>query len=323
MGGAKMPHEVETMMWAGREAPWHGLGVQVLDAPDSEAALVHAGLDWSVVQRPVYTVPEDQGDLVEVPGWLANVRATDGAVLGIVTSNYRVIQNREAFNFMDALIGEGTREVRYQTAGSLRGGRIVWLLARLEEHREFLGLEVDPYLLFANAHDGSMAVRVMQTPIQVVCKNTLNLALRKASRSYKIHHTGDIHAKLDEARRVVGLTRTYLDELMAEAEKLAAIRLSDVQQEIAIDRLLPVPPEASDRVKETIDAQRLDLRQAWAADYLANFRDTGWGFVNAVTDFVAHRAPKRWTETWKENRMWEVVNGHPLVDRAREIVYAI
>lgn len=117
-----MAANVETMFYT-REKPWHGLGIRVAEAPSSEEALRLAGLDWQVKQEPVYT---DTGEAI--PGYKANIRDRDRRVLGVVTDRYKIIQNKEAFAFTDALLGKG---VRYETAGSLQGGRRVWLLARL------------------------------------------------------------------------------------------------------------------------------------------------------------------------------------------------
>ena len=179
-----MSAEVETMMFVGRERPWHGLGTMVEEAPDSREALIAAGLDWDVVQRPVFTQ-----DGVKVPGYFANVRQQDGSILGVVTSRYKVVQNRDAFAFTDALLGDG---VRYETAGSLMGGRKTWILAKLPTRYIIQGEQILPYLVFSNTHDGSGAIKIAMTPIRVVCNNTLNLALDTANRSWSIHHTGDI-----------------------------------------------------------------------------------------------------------------------------------
>ena len=140
-----MSAEVETMMFAGRERPWHGLGTMVEDAPDSREALIAAGLDWSVVQKPVFTQ-----DGVPVQGYLANVRQEDGQILGVVTNRYKVVQNRDAFAFTDELLGEG---VRYETAGSLMGGRKTWILAKLPARYIIQGEQIMPYLVFSNTHD--------------------------------------------------------------------------------------------------------------------------------------------------------------------------
>ena len=165
-----MSANVETMFYV-RNVPWHGLGTRVMEAPASSEALKLAGLDWKVLQEPVYT---ENGELIR--GYKANVRDTDRKVLGVVTDRYKVVQNQDAFAFTDALLGQG---VRYETAGSLMGGKKVWLLAHMPREYIISGERISPYLVFSNTHDGSGAVKVAVTPIRVVCSNTLNLALRQ------------------------------------------------------------------------------------------------------------------------------------------------
>ena len=161
-----MAANVETM-FSTIEKPWHGLGTIVAEAPTSQNALQLAGLDWKVIQSPVYST------YGVIEGFKANIRDKDGAILGVVSDRYKVIQNKEAFAFTDALLGAG---VRFETAGSLQGGKKIWLLARLPREYIIAGERISPYLVFSNTHDGSGAVRVAITPIRVVCNNTLNLA---------------------------------------------------------------------------------------------------------------------------------------------------
>ena len=108
-----MAAELESIFYT-RETPWHGLGTKVEESPCSEEALITAGLDWNVVQEPIYTETEEL-----ISGYKANIRDTDRQVLGVVTNRYKVVQNRDAFSFTDGLLGEG---VRYETAGSLQAG---------------------------------------------------------------------------------------------------------------------------------------------------------------------------------------------------------
>ena len=174
-----MSANVETM-FSVRETPWHGLGRIVMDAPASREALELAGLDWQVESRNIYS-----GTGAMIPGYRANVRSTDDAVLGVVSDRYRIVQNEEAFQFTDDLLGEG---VTYETAGSLQGGKKVWMLAKLPEKYIIAGDEVTPYLVFFNSHDGSSGVKVAMTPVRVVCQNTLNLALNNAKRIWTARH---------------------------------------------------------------------------------------------------------------------------------------
>ena len=141
---------VESMVYT-REKPWHGLGTMVEEAPTSADALRLAGLDWTVEQKNIQLCGGSK-----VPGYKANVRNTDGQVLGIVSDRYKIIQNSEAFSFTDNIIGG---DVRYETAGSLNGGKKIWLLAKLPT-TEIVGDKTEPYLCFSNTHDGSGAVRM-------------------------------------------------------------------------------------------------------------------------------------------------------------------
>ena len=120
-----MAANVESMFYTGRTAPWHGLGISVLEAPASRDALELAGLDWRVVQRELITE-----DGIQVAGFKANVRDQDNRVLGVVTDRYKVVHNDEAFAFTDELLGEG---ITYETAGSLQEGRRTWILAKLPQ----------------------------------------------------------------------------------------------------------------------------------------------------------------------------------------------
>lgn len=149
-----MAANVETMFYT-REKPWHGLGTKVEEAPTSTDALRLAGLDWQVIQEPIYT---DTGE--RISGYKANVRDSDRKVLGVVTDRYKIIQNQEAFAFTDSLLGEG---VRYETAGALQEGRKVWLLARLPREYIISGERISPYLVFSNTHDGSGAKGSLNT----------------------------------------------------------------------------------------------------------------------------------------------------------------
>jgi len=160
-----MPANIETMFYT-RVVPWHGLGVCVEETLSSEEALEKSGLDWKVIQRPIMTSTYDH-----IKGYKANIRESDNRVLGVVTDRYKVVQNREAFAFTDALLGEG---VTYETAGSINEGRKVWLLAKLPDNYTMEGEQIEPYLVFSNTHDGSGAIKVAMTPIRVVCQNTLN-----------------------------------------------------------------------------------------------------------------------------------------------------
>lgn len=271
-------------------------------------------LDWRVEQTPIYT-PHGQ-----VEGYRANVRNTDGQVLGVVTDRYKVIQNTEAFAFTDELLGSG---VRYETAGSLQGGRKVWLLARLPREFIIAGERISPYLVFSNTHDGSGAVRVAVTPIRVCCNNTLNLALSTATRSFSMVHTGDVKGKVAEARQTLFMADTYMENLGREFERLRKQKMTEQQVQEYIALLLPIEEGASDITAKNVTKLRNDMAARYFdAPDLKGLGNNAYRFINAVSDFATHAEPIRKTRNYQENLFMRTCEGNPVIDRAYQLVAA-
>ena len=287
-----MSANVESMFYAGREKPWHGLGTQVDEAPTSADALRLAGLDWKVERKPIQVCGGRKVD-----NFFANVRSSDGAVLGVVSDRYQVVQNAEAFAFTDALI-EG--EVRYETAGSLMGGRKIWLLAKLPD-REIVGDKTEPYLCFSNTHDGSGAIRVCMTPIRVVCNNTLNIALNGAKRAWSVRHTGDIQAKLHEARMCLDMANKYMDKLAVYADQMANKSIT----------------------KRNAEKAREEYMICYFRPDIAQFLGTAWGALNAMSDMVGHSAPRRMTSNYQENNWGRIMDGHAMMDKMASLLAGV
>lgn len=307
-----MAANVETM-FSVRERPWHGLGTVVESAPSSKEALELAGLDWQVHQKDISVLWGRT-----IPGYKANVRDTDGAVLGVVTDKYRVVQNEDAFAFTDELLGEG---VKYETAGSLNGGRKVWILARLPREYVISGERISPYLVFSNTHDGSGAIRVAITPIRVVCNNTLNLALARAERSFSMIHTGNINEKFEEAKKTLFMADTYMEELGKEFERLRSIKVSDAQVEEYVNMLIPLDEDATaTQIKNARTLRNDILTRYFDAPDLKVLGKNAYRFVNAASDFATHANPLRRTANFKENLFAKTVDGNPFIDRAYQLV---
>jgi phage/plasmid-like protein (TIGR03299 family) len=313
-GDDLMAHEVETM-FSVRHVPWHGLGVVLEEAPDSEKALVQAGLLWGVEKRQLFL---NNGQ--RVPDHFATVRMTDDRILGVVGRDYKVIQNREAFMWTDALLGEGAV---YETAGSLREGRRVWLCAKLPEPIDLVGDQVDMYLLFTNSHDGSSSIRVAITPIRVVCQNTLTYGLKAAKRTWSIRHTSGAKERLNQAAMALKMTYRFGDAMRIDAEKLVAKRAT---LEEYLDRLIPLP-RVDEKTTERMVAntkfvrdQLFEMAELWD---LVPFKDTAWGALQTVTNFVSHGEPVRRTANFEENRFEALIDGHELLQRAHNLAVTI
>ena len=307
-----MTMNVENMFYV-RETPWHGLGKRVNEALNSKAALTEAGLDWNVIQEPIYT---ETKELIE--GYKANVRDTDRQVLGVVKDRYKIVQNQEAFAFTDELLGEG---VRYETAGSLQGGRKVWLLAHLPHEYIISGERISPYLVFFNSHDGSGAIKAAITPIRVVCQNTLNLALSTAKRSWSMIHTGDIKGKMQEAKDTLFMAEKYMDSLGKEFETLRRKKLTDQQVLEYIEILLPLEEDSTPQQIRNMKRLREDMKMRYFdAPDLKDVGKNAYAFVNAVSDFATHAEPLRRTVNYKENLFARTVEGNPLIDKAYQML---
>lgn len=308
-----MAANVETM-FSVREKPWHGLGTIVAEAPSSSEALRLAGLDWEVEQQAIFT----KSGVVE--GFKANVRSTDKKALGVVSDRYKIIQNKDAFAFTDKLLGAG---VRYETAGSLQGGKKIWLLATLPKEYIIAGERISPYLVFSNTHDGSGAVRVAITPIRVVCNNTLNLALNTATRSFSMVHTGDIGGKVNEAKQTLFMADQYMENLGREFERLRKVKVTDQQVKEYIELLLPIENGASLTTVKNTRKLRADMRaRYYDAPDLKDVGNNAYRFINAVSDFATHSNPLRRTANYQENLFMRTYEGNPMIDRAYQLVAA-
>lgn len=307
-----MPALVESM-FSTRVTPWHGLGKIVAEAPTSEDAIHLAGLDWDVVQQKIYLE-----DGTEIKDAYANVRSTDNKPLGIVGNRYQIVQNVEAFSFTDSLLGEG---VKYETAGSLKDGKTIWLLAKLPDKYEILGDKVDPYIVFTNTHDGTGSVKVAMTPVRVVCNNTLNMALHSATRTWTTRHTGDINKKLTDAQNTLQLAQNYMNETKVLFEKLNTVKMNDILLHRAVNNLVPIVPEMSTRQEENAKTIRADIITRYNdAPDLVDRDKTGARFIQAVADSTSHIVPMRMTRNYAENKFKKTLDGNDMLDRAIDII---
>ena len=310
-----MAANVESMFYT-RKAPWHGLGVRVEEAPESKEALIQAGLDWKVEQTDVYAASGER-----ILGYKANIRDIDRSVLGIVGDRYKIVQNEEAFAFTDGLLGEG---VKYETAGSLAGGKIVWMLAKLPEKYIISGDAIEPYLVFCNSHDGSGAIRVAMTPVRVVCQNTLNLALKGASRVWSARHTGNVMSRMDEARETLQLANAYMSQLGRSINELQAKKLTDKKVLAMIDSLYPVSEDLSEMQKKNNLKQQEILKACYFdAPDLQGVGKNGYRFINAVSDMAYHGKPLRQTKNYNENLFRKTIDGLPVLDKTYQMLLSV
>jgi phage/plasmid-like protein (TIGR03299 family) len=285
-----------------------------------------------VVKTPGWTDDfgaEHPAKLIPAPGFKTNVREDTGEVLGIVSDEYEVVDNRDAFRFLDALIGS---ELYFETAGSLWRGRRVWCLARLPEYIELGGDLSATYIYVANSHDGSMAVTAATAPIRIVCANTLGAALRQAEygagahRTFCFRHTGDLQAQVAEARQVqvLGMTIDYQEEFKVLADQLAGEPISEPALERRVLRHLWViddetGPRARAHRERAIERVLAIFRGRGAAgDTTGNSQGTKWTAFNAIAEHLDY-GRRYITRTSRVQRSFEDTT---LKQRALELVCA-
>lgn len=292
-----------------RELPYvNAFGtVDISSAKNVAEALKLSALNWSVESKHIY---DENGELYDK--FRANVRETDGKLLGIVTDKYHIIQNEDAFDFVNGLVAEG---FKFDRAGQFRDGRSIWVMGSLPK-TQILGDDISNNVVFVNSHDGSSGVKVMMTPVRLICYNMMNLALRKADRIWATKHTGGIFTKLEEAKYTLGLANKYMEELNIEAERLANIKLSDAEIEAIFDIVFPIDRNKdSERKINNISVIKNNFIQCYNANDIAQFKGTAYGAINAMSDLVSHKVPARATQNFYENSWNNLINGHPDFDK--------
>ena len=214
-----------------KEKAWHGLGQVVDQYPTSAEALRFAGLDYEVVKEDLYTTSfNESGQAMDfskrVKTHFATIRKDTGDILGVVGKDYEIVQNLEAFSFFDAIVGgEG---IQYETAGALGKGERIFITAKLPEYIK-VGREdlIEQYLFLTTSHDGFGSITAAFTPIRVVCRNTLNAALKNHSNSVKIRHTVNAKERLEQAHKLMGITNTLSAELESIFNRWSKVRIAD------------------------------------------------------------------------------------------------
>jgi phage/plasmid-like protein (TIGR03299 family) len=299
-----MAHLFQSGLFFG-ESAWHGLGnTLAADSPlrfDIPGAMRESGTNWSVETRDVSTV--HNGANVNIASHRAVVRTDTGDILGVVGERYRPLQNAEQFAWFAPFLE--TREVALETCGALKGGAIVWILARIlrEDATVSADDKIRKYLLLSSSHDGSMATNVGFNPIRVVCWNTLSAALATDSRRMlKIKHTDKQHDALRLARECVNLADRQFDATAEQYRKLLACRVDRSDIVAYVRKVFDVAPDAQDKDISTRQRNILDRVITLATSGVGNDGKTVWSAYNGVTQYITHEqgrnADSRLRSTW-------------------------
>jgi phage/plasmid-like protein (TIGR03299 family) len=267
----------------GIRKPWEGVGADVTGSTKAAEAIELAGLDWNVELAPLFL----QGEDLPLPGKQAVVRVDkpgNSGLLGIVGNQYKAVQNKRAFEFLDGVAGEA---LDYVSAGTLGGGKKVFLQARLPQTISVAADDpVEMFCLLYNSHDGTTQLKAGLTPTRVRCQNTLMMALQNISREICIRHSQKLDERLQQAENIMALADQYAAGFKELAQHLRKEKISDAEV-LQLSQLVfppvasqPTEPEAWEGVQVALTHETNTLKgmpgTKWAA-YNAIALYTDWG----------------------------------------------
>jgi len=274
---------------------WHGLGKIIDGLATASECLIHANLDWTVSKQPLFiknplhdvTNPESPKGYT-VPDQFAIIRDDIQGrddILGVVGKKYRPYQNHEALSMLDPITQNG--QAIYECAGSMAGGRKVFLLAKIPENIIVNGNDpVTPYILISTSHDGSGSLIAKLVMQRVVCWNTLQAALREDGREVRIKHTANMDEKAKQATEILGLMIKQAEASKEAFDHMAGIKFDTTMMNYFLTVCFPASGENKTKAKNMRDAvELLFARTGMGADLAGH---TAWGAYNAVTEYVSH-----------------------------------
>lgn len=299
-----------------RKPAWHGLATVLDDYPRTIAeARTEAGLNWEPRMVPTYQKREmltgvnfdgsieTEIEYVEVENARLIERDDTLDVIGHgISSRYTPISNSEMFGVLEVLVQEG---LKIETAGSIKGGSIVWALAYLDQPYKLPGDDSEsfPYLAVVNSHDGKSSMRAMATQVRIICWNTVMAAFMNSQRSglyYDFRHKGGVQDRIDEAKQAISGVTKDRDAWIALASKLLGVRVTSESYSAFVSEFLPEPPPgiASDRVRENVSKARQQFAYLYAGPQNEGGNGTALQLVNTAIEYLDHARGYRNTDTY-------------------------
>lgn len=263
------------------EKPWHGIGKRVDGVLTASEAIIAADLGWKVNSSKIYDAEGNQ-----VNGYQALKREDNGDVLQICKDSYKVVQNVDCFKIFDEVIGTGM--AKYEIAGSLCGGKKVWMLAKLPFDFTVNGSdEIKSYITLINSHDGSLALQMYQTPVRVVCANTLRASLsNRENVCYARHTTSATRNFKERATVILESARQYFERFKVSAQAMARREMTQLDIETFITELFAVNPDAEEVSTRT--KNQMERIESLIYQGIGNNGKTSWDCFNGVTQFIDH-----------------------------------
>ena len=289
--------------------------------PDNKVKTVFeaTGLDWVVEQKQV-AIFEKNASFSFLENYVANYRSDNNQFLGMVhPKDYKVVQNCDAFDFIDEL-----PNFTFEKVGMFSGGKKVFVVGKSNEQIDIDGSGdlVDFYLTFLHGHDGKSGIRFIMCPVRMFCMNQLNLMLQTANFKYNIAHTGDIQLKLAQIQKAIANSRNYVTDLTETIDTMINTKATKSIEQLTLE-LIP----AEDVDTTLITSRKEEARQTIITLYndkpdLQNYKGTQFGIISAVSDYISHAQPKRISHSTIDNTFIRNIEGSELLERTRFLLAA-
>ena len=272
------------------------------------------GLDWVVEQKEVAVLEKDN-NYSFLRNYVANYRSDNNQFLGMVhPKDYKVVQNCDAFDFIDEL-----PNFTFEKVGMFNGGKKVFVVGKSNEQIAIDGSDdlVNFYLTFLHGHDGKSGIRFILCPVRMFCMNQLNLMLQTANFKYNIAHTGDIQFKLAQIQKAIADSRSYVTGLTQTIDTMINTKATKSIEQLTLE-LIPV----EDTDTTLITSRKEEARQTIITLYndkpdLQNYKGTQFGVISAVSDYISHAQPKRISHSTIDNTFIKNIEGSELLEHTR------
>lgn len=298
--------------------PWHGLGQAMPDGASIDQWRVAAGMDWKIQRAKVrYPVSHDPSvPMREIADKHVLLRSDTKDALGVVSDSYKVVQPAQVIEFFRDIVKVGGLEL--SAAGTIYGGKRFWATAKIgEASPTSVKDKIGGYLLLSTSADGSQRTEARRTSIRGVCRNTLAVAVREAVPWVKISHRTEFDP--EEIKQFMGLNEAAWDAFRHQITRLANIPVDQEKAEELTETVLGGGEKviASAGYNKILDLFNGDGKGAM----LDGVYGTGWGYVNAVTEYIDHWTRARSDENRFVSSQWG--QGADMKQRAVDAVLAL
>ena len=266
--------------------------------------------------------------LKQLPNYHAIVREDTNDILNVASDTYELYSNRETAELVELLLDSDVTSggVKFETGGVLKGGGLVWFLARLDDPIEVPGdtSPIYPYISVLNSHDGTAALRAINTSIRIVCWNTWSAAEKegeKSGRMFSFRHTGTIRDRIQDARNVLLGAQDDAERWAQYARDMIAIPIEDKQVELFLEDFVPMPTVPTERSANNVREARNAIKKYYHSPSCASIAGTAWGIIMATGEYLDHGRTFRTKETYVSRTMLKPEPGkHKAMELVQELV---